>query len=447
MPELKITLVGGGSLNWTPRVVASILGKSFLDGSEICLFDLNPEPLALTHQLCSRYAELTGSRKTVTQTTDRSEALEGAVAVVVTITTGGLRAMQKDIEIAEKYGVYHTVGDTCGPAGISRALRNVPVFVEIGQAMEAHCPDAWMLNCSNPLSALTRAVNRETSIRAIGVCHGVPSVARDFQVFAKADRVSYINTGIDHLAWFTSLCADGQDMTELLLERGVEKWLALTPEAAEKDETFGKLFALRNGIRLGLQIGALPAIGDRHLCEFLPGYLNSEEDLARAGLKRTSVVERLKRAAAAVDWIKTDISKPDLTVPVPKSDDIGAWVSALYGGDPIEDNVSAPNEGQIPQLPEGAVVETRGVLDATGCHPIVSPMPEAIVAMVGPHAVRDEMIVEAALSGDFDLALAALSSDPTLGRDDLARPLLTELIGATKEWLATLRVGQHARVA
>ena len=437
MPKLKITLVGGGSLNWTPRVAASSLSRPFLDGSEICLFDLNPEPLELTHQLCNRYGELTGSKTRVTQTTDRAEALDGADVVVVTITTGGLRAMKLDIEIAEKYGVFHTVGDTCGPAGISRALRNVPVFLEIGQAMETHCPDAWMLNCSNPLSPLTRLVNRETSIRAVGVCHGVPNVARQFQAFAGAERISYVNTGIDHLAWYTSMHADGVDMTELLIERGVEAWLQLSPEEAAKDETFGGLIAQWNGIRLGLQIGALPAIGDRHLCEFLPGYLNGEENLKRAGLTRTGVADREERAKGAIGRVKKEIGSADLSVPQVTGDDIGAWSCALFGGDPVEDNVSAPNVGQIPQLPDGAVVETRGVFDASGCHPIASPMPEAIEAMVRPHAIRDEMVIDAALNGDFDLALAALSTDPALGRDDLARPLLTELVGATREWLRT----------
>jgi alpha-galactosidase len=434
MPKLKITLVGGGSLNWTPRVVSSILAREYLDGSEVCLFDLNSEMLALTHKLSTRFKELAGSSSVVTQTTDRATAFEGADVVVVTITTGGLRAMRSDIETAERYGIYHTVGDTCGPAGISRSLRNVPVFLELGQAMEEHCPDAWMLNCSNPLSPLTRVVDRETSIKAIGICHGVPGAARQFRTFAEADQIAYVNAGIDHLAWFTSFKADGRDMTELLRDRGVERWLDLSPDEAQEDETFGSLYSLRNGIRLGLQIGALPAIGDRHLCEFLPMFLSSEDNVARFGLTRTSVSEREERAAEGRDRIQKTIDDPDLVLPETTSDDIGAWTCALFGGEPTEDNVSAPNLGQIPQLPEGCVVETRGLFDAAGCHPITSPMPEAIEAIVRPHAIRDEMVIDAALDGDFDKALAAISSDPLVGSED-AKPLLTDLIAGTKEWL------------
>ena len=156
MPSLKITLVGGGSLNWTPRLVASILQYESLSGSQVMLYDLNPEPLELTYALCNRYREHTGSSTTIEKTTDRAVALDGAHGVVVTISTGGLEAMRRDIEVAEQYSICHTVGDTCGPAGISRLLRNVPIFVDLARAMEVHCPHAWMLNCSNPLSGLTR---------------------------------------------------------------------------------------------------------------------------------------------------------------------------------------------------------------------------------------------------------------------------------------------------
>ena len=100
------------------------------------------------------------SSTTIEQTTDRTNALDGADAVVVTISTGGLKAMAHDLEIPEKYGIFQTVGDTTGPGGLSRSLRNIPVFLDLARAMETRCPEAWMLNCSNPLSALTRTVTR-----------------------------------------------------------------------------------------------------------------------------------------------------------------------------------------------------------------------------------------------------------------------------------------------
>ncbi|MEC8991839.1 MAG: hypothetical protein VX656_11395 [Candidatus Latescibacterota bacterium] len=435
MPSLKITLVGGGSPNWTPRLVASILQYESLSGSQVMLYDLNPEPLELTYVLCNRYREHTGSSTTIEKTTDRAVALDGAHGVVVTISTGGLEAMRRDIEVAEQYSICHTVGDTCGPAGISRLLRNVPIFVDLARAMEVHCPHAWMLNCSNPLSGLTRVVNRETSIRALGVCHGVSGTASAYQSFASAERIAYMNSGIDHCSWFTAFQTDDVDFRRSLVEQGIERWLELPPPDARDDPTFNALFSHRNGIRLGLQIGVLPAIGDRHLCEFLPTFMNGLENIEKFGLIRTPVADRQQGAKDAWERILKTIEANDLEVPRPTIDDVGAWVSALHGGPQIEDNVSAPNEGQIPQLPHDCVVETRAVLDSAGCHPLVSPMPAAIEAIVAPHAIRDELVVEAALEGSRDKALAALSSDPTVGGQDIAAKLLDDLIKASASLL------------
>ncbi|MDP7633964.1 MAG: hypothetical protein QF402_13540 [Candidatus Latescibacteria bacterium] len=435
MPSLKITLVGGGSLNWTPRLVASILQYESLSGSQVMLYDLNPEPLEVTYALCNRYRERTGSSTTIEKTTDRAVALDGAHGVVVTISTGGLEAMRRDIEVAEQYSICHTVGDTCGPAGISRLLRNVPIFVDLARAMEVHCPHAWMLNCSNPLSGLTRVVNRETSIRALGVCHGVSGTASAYQSFASAERIAYMNSGIDHCSWFTAFQTDDVDFRRSLVEQGIERWLELPPPDARDDPTFNALFSHRNGIRLGLQIGVLPAIGDRHLCEFLPTFMNGLENIEKFGLIRTPVADRQQGAKDAWERIGKTIEADDLEVPRPTIDDVAAWVSALHGGPQIEDNVSAPNEGQIPQLPHDCVVETRAVLDSAGCHPLVSPMPAAIEAIVAPHAIRDELVVEAALEGSRDKALAALSSDPTVGGQDIAAKLLDDLIKASASLL------------
>ena len=117
------------------------------------------------------------------------------------------------------------------------------------------------------------------------------------------------------------------------------------------------------------------------------------------------------------------------------SDDVGGWIAALSGGPPIEDNLNAPNRGQIPQLPLDAVVETRGVLDATGYHPLASPMPPALAAVVEPHAIRQELTVEAAVEGSADKALAALITDPLGGRPENAGAMLGEMMAATRAWL------------
>lgn len=437
MSNHKITLVGGGSLGWTPRLFGNILQTEFLNGAEVTLFDFNEEALSLVQGVCQKYITQVGSQTTVKSTIKRDVALQGADAVVITISTGGLTAMRHDLEIPEKYGIYQMVGDTVGPGGLSRALRNVPVFLDLAHAMEEHCPNAWMLNCSNPLSALTRVVDRETSIKAVGVCHGVPNVAKNFAQFFGVDvgACAYVNSGIDHCAWFTDFFVQGESAIDRLHAMGVEKWLEASVEVAEHDATFGGLARLCNGIRFGLDLGVLPAIGDRHLFEFLPGYLNNLDQMNRLGLVQTRVEDREKGKEDAQAKLEYSVNN-NANVRIPQSsDNVAGWIAALLGGPVIEDNLNAPNIGQIPQLPAGAIVETRGVLDQTGIRPLVSPLSRDLEAIIRPHVLREELTVDAALQGDFGMALAAMKSDPLLASPEMARPLLEELIAATKDWL------------
>ena len=433
----KIALIGGGSYGWGPNVVSRILAHAELDGWQVMLHDLDPEPLELVWQLGQRRCAQLGSTVQLERTTDLAAALDGASHVIVTITTGGLRAMRVDVEIPERYGVFQTVGDTVGPGGLNRTLRNLPVFVGLARSMERHCPKAWMLNASNPLSALTRAVSRETSIRALGLCHGVKGVARMLAGFfgVELGQCAYVNSGIDHCAWFTEFLVQGRPAADLLAEQGLEAWLQLPPDEAAADPRFGRLYTIRCGLALGRQLGALPAIGDRHLVEFFPGYLSSTESVARHGLKRTPMADREAGRQQARERLAAELTAAEPPTAVTGSDDVAGWIAALAGGTPLEDNVNIPNIGQIPQLPWGAVVETRGVLDATGCRPLVSPLPPALEAIVRPHVLREELLVEAAIEGSMAKALAALTSDPLLGCPDQAPELLAELMAGTESWL------------
>jgi alpha-galactosidase/6-phospho-beta-glucosidase family protein len=179
----------------------------------------------------------------------------------------------------------------------------------------------------------------------------------------------------------------------------------------------------------------LPAIGDRHLVEFLPGFLGSLEQIERHGLVRTSIADRQRSRDQARARLERQLGGHEELALPQGSDDVAGWVAALAGGPPIEDNLNAPNRGQIPQLPAEAVVETRGLLDGAGFHPLVSPLPPALEAIVRPHVLREELSVEAALEGSFAKALAALTTDPLLPHPDCARPLLEELIAGTRPWL------------
>ena len=445
MPNLRIVLVGGGSVAWTPGVLSNLLGNKRLAGSHIVLHDVNAEALALTCRLALAYKEQFSPPFAFSHTTDQAEAFDGADHVVVTISTGGLKAMKVDLEVPEQYGIFQTVGDTVGPGGLLRALRNVPVFLAMAREMERRCPQAWMLNLSNPLSALTRVVNKETGIRALGLCHGVLGVAQQYAEFLGVGlaECAYVNTGIDHCAWFAEFRVSGRAAVDMLCEKGLDAWLAKSPAEAKADPVFAPLYDLHCGLMLGRQLGALPAIGDRHMVEFFPTFLQGMENVERYGLVRTSIADRegyyASRLSRVHRWLSGEeplrIQEATDVVGARQGDDIAAWIVALEGGSAFEDNLNAPNIGQIAELPLGAVVETRGVLDGTGCRPLVSPMPKQLAAVIMPHVLRQELTVEAALEGSFETALAVLSTDPLVGRIETARPMLEKMLGATREWL------------
>ena len=157
MAKTRICFVGGGSYQWTPKLLTDIALTKGLAGT-IVLHDVAPEPMAVMQQLGQKIMAAAGADFAIETSGDLAEAMRDAEFVIVTITTGGLEAMRKDLDIPLRYGIYQSVGDTVGPGGWSRALRNVPVMVNIAKTMEQVCPNAWMLNLTNPLTALTRAV-------------------------------------------------------------------------------------------------------------------------------------------------------------------------------------------------------------------------------------------------------------------------------------------------
>jgi len=150
----KVTIIGGGSYNWTPTLVKDLLLRNSLRDSELVLMDIDPDRLAEVHRYCEFLQARIGSNWKITSTTGLVKALDSADAVILSISTGGYEAMHLDYTIPEKYGIYHTVGDTLGPGGISRALRNIPVVIDIARQMERVCPDAWLINITNPLARL-----------------------------------------------------------------------------------------------------------------------------------------------------------------------------------------------------------------------------------------------------------------------------------------------------
>jgi len=168
---MKIAFVGGGSVQWTPKLVTDMALTETLASANLALHDIDADALELLTRACERIVGQVGGNLQVTATLDRAEALRGADFVILCVAIGGLAAVRNDLEIPERYGIYQPVGDTVGPGGLARGLRHIPFAVQVAREMEQLCPHAWMLNLTNPMTTICRGMIRTTNIRTIGLCH------------------------------------------------------------------------------------------------------------------------------------------------------------------------------------------------------------------------------------------------------------------------------------
>jgi len=444
---MQITIVGGGSYQWTPELLADLLGTPSLRGVHVVLEDIDPEPLPKMEALALRLNDALGAGASVATTTDQRRALDGADFVIVTISTGGFASMAVDLDVPARHGIRQSVGDSVGPGGVNRALRNIPVLVGVARDMEEVCADAWLMNITNPMTTLTRAICRETSIRTVGLCHEVGNWCLDLAIALgmPAEAIRPTVVGVNHFPVVTSLDVDGQDgfgiLRAMVDEAGGLGALAPYPGRPEAD-AFSKLdFARRHLLKLTLfdRWGAVPAAGDRHLAEFVPSVLTEDSGWGAAfNIECTTIAERERHQDGYVGDVDAWLSggkdlqtwqSGELPAPV---------IDSLVTGTRREVPVNIPNTGQCPDLPAGAVVESICVVDADGVRGRDDARaPQPYTELLRRHVAVQELTVEAALTGDRELAGAAFALDPLAGRGDLHQTdaMVEELLAGTARWL------------
>ena len=434
----KIAVVGGGSYQWGPKIIQDVALSDDLQGSILTLHDIDSEALDDLYRWGEKMAALAGADLVLERTGDLDEALSGAHFVVLCISTGGLDAMAHDLEIPARYGVVQTVGDTVGPGGLFRALRNIPVVVDIARVMEERCPDAVMLNLTNPMTSLTRAMSKTTQVRCIGLCHelfstlamlsgmfDVPEEALDVQV-----------AGVNHFIWVTRVAVRGRDVTREVFRRiadGEAREIALE-SAGDDPDPFINTWGFRT--ELCRIYGYLPAAGDRHLCEFLPGYLADERERERLDLRVTTIDVRREKLAESREQVRRMIAGEEPIDLKRSREEISDIISAMVTGKNSVNIANLPNEGQIRGLPAGAVVETYGAISGLGASGVAfGELPAPIAALVHPHVLNQEMIVEAGLTGNRDLAFQAFLNDPLISHHPESRNMFEEMFEAHSRYL------------
>jgi alpha-galactosidase len=449
----RIVVVGGGSFQWVPKLFCDLVNTPSLHDAEIVLEDIDPAPLAEMVDFARGIVAKAAVPMTVDGTTDQREALEGADYVVVTISTGGFTSMGYDLAIPERHGIKQSVGDTVGPGGISRALRNIPVLVGIARDMEAVCPDAWLLNITNPMTALCRAVTRETNIKTVGLCHEVTMAQFTMSQLLDADFRDFdlTVTGVNHLPLVTEMRIGDRDgfdaLRDLLADadaRGTEP-VHMPPGMGHEQHSFSGAWKKRdvmaaNRVKFALfeRYGVLPAAGDRHLVEFFPGFLTEESEWgARWGVGLTSIADR----EAWQDFYKAEFAELRAAPDVPKTPSgeiVAPLIDAFLRGKTRHFPLNLPNAGQCPDVPEGPVVEAMVATDGDGLRGRDTATAPALLAEWLRRIVAgQEATVEAALTGDRDKVVEAMLLDPLAGRIDFdhLEQMTDELLAATKPWL------------
>jgi alpha-galactosidase/6-phospho-beta-glucosidase family protein len=436
MAETRICFVGGGSYNWMPKLLGDLALTPDLHGS-VVLHDLNSSALEDIQRYGHKVFDANGARFSIETTTDLERALDGAEFVVVTITTGGLPTMALDLDIPERHGIYQSVGDTVGPGGLSRALRNVPVMVGIARAMERRCPDAWMLNLTNPLTVLTRVVSMTTHLKVMGLCHelfGVRSGLIRMFGGSPADFEMRV-AGVNHLIWLLEMTIRGRDGLQMVRDFVAEGRPLPIPSAGSE---WHAPFVDRWKLKLALfdLYGALPAAGDRHLAEFFPYFLtDATHQGADFDVQLTRIAHRERQVFSAREAVRSAIDGE--LPPVTRSHEATAdIVSAVANGRSTRTIVNLPNTGQIDNLSRGAVVETLAEITSAGAQPLtVGALPLGVLSTLEPHVVNQELIARAALEGDRQLALQAMANDPLVHDLSKARAILDELLVAHAAYL------------
>lgn len=435
----KITFIGAGSMVFTRRLCSDILMTPALQDCTISLMDIDPTRLGQAQAIVQSIVDHRGVKAKVEASTDRRAAVTDADFVITTFQAGGLDAYKTDIEIPEKYGVGQCVGDTLGPGGVFRALRTIPVLVDLCHDMDDVAPDALLLNYVNPMAANCWAVDIATGRPHVGLCHSVQGTSEMLAEWIKVpyNEVNFLCAGINHQSFFLEFRRGKEDLYPLL-------WAAIEDEKIYGSEPVR--------IEMMKYFGYFVTESSGHASEYVPYFRKSKQmidndlvpkftspndhwfDFGRTGGYYRHCIHRLEQFQSDYDEIKNADPFTD------RSHEYGSWIiEAMVTNNPIRINGNIPNLDLIDNLPYGCCVEVPCLVDANGIQPTkIGRLPTQLAALNRTNINVQELIVEAALTGDVDAVHYAVQMDPltaavcTLPQ---IRQMVDELLEVQAQWL------------
>lgn len=448
--ELKIAYLGGGSRDWARKLMFDLALCPELAG-QVALYDIDLDSARLNEQLGNWLQDQPGvvSRWRYTAVPTLEEALHGADFAVASIQPGTLQVMAQEIAIAEQFGLFFPVGDTTGAPGLVRGLRSATIYEGFARAIAAICPNAWVINYTNPMAICTRTLTRvEPRLKVLGCCHEVfgaqwmlaslVSQHLDVSPAPPRDEIKVNVLGINHFTWIDRAYYRDVDLLELVRHHTAQPGV-IKHYTREQVEGWNDWFRSAEQVKFELlrRYGILAAAGDRHLVEFLPGFIRSPEELFRWGVSRTPVSWRIERWQNAPQKTRDLMAGREPLLLQSSGEEGVALIKALVGLGDMITNVNLENQGQVANLPLRAVVETNAHCGRDQVRPIAAgELPSGVQIPTASHVGNQEMIIEAALTRDKDLAFQAVFNDPTTCLPkDRAWEMFNLMLQASREFL------------
>jgi alpha-galactosidase len=438
----KITFIGAGSLVFTRNLTNDILLTPALSGSTIALMDVDAQRLEQSRQIVQSMIDRRGSKATVVATLDRKQAIEGSDYVITTFQQGGLDAYKLDVEIPQQYGVEQCVGDTLGPGGVFRALRTIPVLIDICSDIDQLAPEALLLNYVNPMAANCWAIAAGTGLPHVGLCHSVQGTSELLAKWIKVpyDNVIFFCAGINHQAFFLEFRTKQEDLYPEILA------------AVEDPAIYGQ-----EPVRIDLlkHFGYFVTESSGHASEYVPYFrknakmvnndlvpqftdqVNDWFEFGRTGGYLRHCFDRVQKFKQEYDSILQGELSSEQT------HEYGARIiEAIETDRSITINGNVPNDDLIDNLPAGCCVEVPCLVNANGVQPVkVGPLPPQLAALNRTNINVQELIVEAALTGSKEAVYHAVMLDPltsavcTLPQ---IHELVDKMLAAEEQWLPKL---------
>ena len=433
---MRITFLGAGS-GFAPTLAKDIFQTPGLDSGEFCMVDLDPKRLALSVKATEMTNEQLGKNWKVIGATDRKKVLKGSNYLINCIEVSGVATVKHDYEIPLKYGVDQCIGDTIGPGGIMKALRTVPAWLQILQDAEKYCPDALVLNYTNPMTIMTLAGLRSSKMRLVGLCHSVQGSSKQLASYIGIpyDEMKWRCAGINHMAWFTELTHKGKDMYPVLKKK------------VREDKALYEKDPVRFEMMLYFDYFVTESSG--HFSEYVP-YFRKRSELIDKFCRESYLGGRGFYSKNWPQWRQNLDARRRRIIEGKEKFDLNR--SHEYASQIIESrefnkpsiiNGSVLNTGLIENLPQNEVVEVPCLVDKNGITPTwFGPLPPQVAALCRSNMAVYEVVVNGILNNCYQSVLYGMMLDPLTAAvcsPDEIKKMFDELIAAEKDYIPKLK--------